>query len=123
MTCPVKARSARMSLVAGMIALSSSAASARVIKCEGPFGRNAGHSDLVKAFGSKNVVDQEIDGVEGQKSKASVLYPDDPKARLEFVWSDEKARRRPTLIRATDQSAWATANGIPSARRSPRSSR
>jgi len=41
-----------------------------------------------------------------------VLYPDDPKARLEFVWSDEKARRRPTLIRATDQSAWATANGI-----------
>src|SRR6478735_9344061 len=118
MTCPVKARSARMSLVAGMLALSSSAASAesaassRLIKCEGPFGRNAGHSDLVKAFGSKNVVDQEIDGVEGQKIKASVLYPDDPKARLEFVWSDEKARRRPTLIRATDQSAWATANGI-----------
>ena len=41
MTCPVKARSARMSLVAGMLALSSSAASAesaasRVIKCEGP---------------------------------------------------------------------------------------
>jgi hypothetical protein len=118
MTCPVKARSARMSLVAGMLALSSSAASAesaassRLIKCEGPFGRNAGHADLVKAFGSKNVVDQEIDGVEGQKIKASVLYPDDPKARLEFVWSDEKARRRPTLIRATDQSAWATANGI-----------
>ena len=118
MTCPVKARSARMSLVAGMLALSSSAASAesaassRLIKCEGPFGRNAGHSDLVKAFGSKNVVDQEIDGVEGQKIKASVLYPDDPKARLEIVWSDEKARRRPTLIRATDQSAWATTNGI-----------
>src|SRR6185295_16418594 len=111
MTCSVKARSARMSLVAGMLALSSSAESAAsscVIKCEGPFGRNAGHSDLVKAFGSKNVVDQEIDGVEGQKIKASVLYPDDPKARLEFVWSDEKARRRPTLIRATDQSAWAT---------------
>jgi hypothetical protein len=118
MTRPVKARSARMSLAAGMLALSSSAASAEpaassgLIKCEGPFGRNAGHSDLVKAFGSKNVVDQEIDGVEGQKIKASVLYPDDPKARLEFVWSDEKARRRPTLIRATDQSAWATANGI-----------
>src|SRR3954468_16436933 len=111
MTCTVKARSARMSLVAGMVALSSSGAfaappaSSRLIQCEGPFGRNAGHSDLVKAFGSKNVVDQEIDGVEGQKIKASVLYPDDPKVRLEFVWSDEKARRRPTLMRATDQSA------------------
>ena len=117
MTYPAKP-SAPMSLVAGLLALSSSAASAepaassRLIKCEGPFGRNAGHSDLVKAFGNKNVVEQEIDGVEGQKIKASVLYPDDPKARLEFVWSDEKARRRPTLIRATDQSAWATTKGI-----------
>ena len=98
MTCPAKP-SAPMSLVAGLLALSSSAASAepaassRLIKCEGPFGRNAGHSDLVKAFGNKNVVEQEIDGAEGQKIKASVLYPDDPKARLEFVWSDEKARR------------------------------
>jgi hypothetical protein len=117
MTCPPKP-SAPMSLVAGLLALSSSAASAepaassRLIKCEGPFGRNAGHSDLVKAFGNKNVVEQEIDGAEGQKIKASVLYPADPTARLEFVWSDEKARRRPTLIRATDQSAWATTNGI-----------
>ena len=117
MTCPAKP-SAPMSLVAGLLALSSSAASAepaassRLIKCEGPFGRNAGHSDLVKAFGNKNVVEQEIDGAEGQKIKASVLYPDDPKARLEIVWSDEKARRRPTLIRAADQSAWATTNGI-----------
>ena len=118
MTCPARTSSASMSLVAGMLAFSSSAASAepaassRLIKCEGPFGRNAGYSDLVKAFGNKNVVDQEIDGVEGQKIKGSVVYPEDPKARLEFVWSDEKARRRPTLIRATDQSAWTTANGI-----------
>src|SRR4029077_17801724 len=89
-----------------------SAASSRVIKCEGPFGRNAGHSDLVKAFGSKNVVDQEIEGVEGHKIKASVVYPDDPKARLEFVWGDETARSRPTLIRATDESAGVAPNGI-----------
>ena len=119
MTCPAKAPSASMSLVAGMLALSSSAAlaesvaSSRVIKCEGPFGRNAGHSDLVKAFGSKNVVEQEIDGAEGQKIKASVLYPDDPKARLEFIWSDEKGRRRPSLIRADGSDRpGPTANGI-----------
>ena len=41
-----------------------------------------------------------------------MLYPNDPKARLEFIWRDEKARRRPTHIRAKDQSAWASANGI-----------
>ena len=103
-------------LIAGLLALSASAASAerasspRVLKCEGPFGRNASHADLEKAFGS-NVVYQEIDGAEGEKIKASVVYPNDPKARLEVIWSDEKARRGP-MVRAKDQSAWVTANGI-----------
>jgi len=106
-----------MGLVVGLSALSSSfapaerAAAPRVIKCEGPFARNAGHADLVKAFGSGNVAYQDIDGAEGEKIKASVLYPNDSKAKLEIIWGDEKGRRRPT-IRAKDQSAWASANGI-----------
>lgn len=101
----------------GLLALWSSparaerAAAPRVIKCEGPFGRNAGHADLVKAFGDRNVAYQDIDGAEGEKIKASVLYPNDAKAKLEIIWGDEKARRQPT-IRARDQSTWASANGI-----------
>ena len=104
-------------LIAGLLALSSSfalaerAASPRVIKCEGPFGRNASHADLVKAFGSSNVVYQDIDGAGGETIKASVLYPNDAKAKLEIIWGDEKARRRP-MIRAKDQSGWASMNGI-----------
>lgn len=117
MTPAMNSASALMSLMAGLLALSSiasaeRAAAARVIKCEGPFGRNASHAGLVKAFGNTNVVYQEVDGGQDKKIKASVLYPDDPKARLEFIWGDEKARRRPTLIRAKDQSAWASANGV-----------
>jgi hypothetical protein len=104
-------------LMLGLLALSSSlapaerAAAPRVIKCEGPFGRNADHADLVKAFGGGNVVYRDIDGAEGEKIKASVLYPNDAKAKLEIIWGDEKARRQPT-IRARDQSTWASANGI-----------
>lgn len=114
---PPNTTSASMSLMAGLLALSSSfalaerAASPRVIKCEGPFGRNASHADLVKAFGSANVVYQDIDGAEGETIKASVLYPNDAKAKLEIIWGDEKARRRP-MIRAKDQSGWASTNGI-----------
>jgi len=109
--------SASASLIAGLPALSSSPASAeaaamRVIKCEGSFGRNASHASLVKAFGNNNVVYREIEGVQDKKTKASILYPADPKARLEFIWQDVRARRRPALIRAKDQSAWAAANGI-----------
>lgn len=117
MSWPTITASASMSLIAGLLALSSPfalaerAAPTRVIKCEGPFGRNAGHADLVKAFGSNNVIYQDMEGVEGEKFKASVLYPGDPKTKLEIIWSDEKARRGPT-IRANGRSAWATANGI-----------
>jgi hypothetical protein len=115
MTDPMKAAAASIGVIAGSLAMSSMAwgerASSRVITCEGPFGRHASHADLVKAFRT-NVVYREIDGAAGQKTKASVLYPDDPKARLEFIWSDEKLRRRPTMIRAKDQSAWAATNGI-----------
>jgi hypothetical protein len=117
MTPAMQTASASVSLIAGLLALSSSPASAetaamRVIKCEGSFGRNASHASLVKAFGNNNVVYREIEGVQDKKTKASILYPADPKARLEFIWQDERARRRPALIRAKDQSAWAAANGI-----------
>jgi hypothetical protein len=104
-------------VIVGLLALSPSfspaerAAAPRVIKCEGPFGRNASHADLVKAFGNGNVVYQDIDGAEGEKIKASVLYPSDAKAKLEVIWGDENARRGP-MIRAKDQSVWASANGI-----------
>jgi hypothetical protein len=108
---------ASIGIIVGLLAFSSSfapaerAATPRAITCEGPFGRNTSHADLVKAFGSNNVVYQDIDGAEGEKIKASVLYPNDAKAKLEIIWDDEKARRGP-MIRARDQSAWASANGI-----------
>jgi hypothetical protein len=104
-------------LTAGLLAVLSStapaerAAPARALKCEGPFGRNASHADLVKAFGSSNVVDRDVEGVDGQPIKASVVYPNDPKSRLQVIWSDEKARRGPTVM-VKEQSAWAAANGI-----------
>lgn len=118
MACSIKGASASIGVMAGWLALSPSIASAErpasagVIKCDGVFGRNGSHAGLAKAFGTDNVIDQEIDSAGGKKIKASVLYPDHPKARLEFVWRDEKARRQPTMIRAKDQSGWATANGI-----------
>jgi hypothetical protein len=80
---------AAMGVMAGMLALSpmiawaEKAAPARVITCERPFDRSANHNGLVKAF-RKDVVYQEVDGAEGAKIKASVLYPQDPKARLEI---------------------------------------
>ena len=117
MSRPTNTAFMSIAVIVGLVALSPSfapaerAAAPRAIKCEGPFGRDATHADLVQAFGSGNVVHQDIDGAEGEKVKASVLYPNDAKAKLEIIWDDEKARRG-LMIRAKDQSAWAGANGI-----------
>ena len=111
------ARTVSPILIASILAAAASLASAeraspaRVVKCEGPFGRNARHDDLVKAFGAANVVYQDVAGAEGEKVKATVLFPTDRKARLEVFWSDENARRGP-MLRVKDQSAWASPNGI-----------
>jgi hypothetical protein len=103
--------SAGLLAVVGSTAWAERATPARVLKCEGPFGRNASHADLVKTFGSSNVVYRDVEGPEAQPVKASVVYPNDPKAKLEVIWSDEKARRGPQVW-VKDQSTWATANGI-----------
>jgi hypothetical protein len=114
---PMKPLSMSLSLIAALLALSPTLASAqrapspRVIKCEGPFGRTGTHADVVKAFASDNVVYQDIDGAEGEKIKATIVYPNDPKARLEIIWSEEQARSVP-IVRVKDQSAWALANGL-----------
>jgi hypothetical protein len=83
----------------------------RIIKCEGPFAAKAGRDDLVKAFGAANVVDQDANGAEGEVLKATVLFPNDPKARIEVLWNDEEARRGPTL-RLRDQATWSTTGGV-----------
>jgi hypothetical protein len=92
------------------IAHAQQAPQSRTIACEGPFGRSANHQDLVKAFG-RNVVVQDVPGAEGEQLKASVIYPNDPRMRLEILWNDESALRDP-LIRVNNQSSWSAPNGV-----------
>ena len=96
--------------LAAVISATAAAQQPPVVACEGPFGRNATRADVARVFG-QDAVDQEVDGAEGKKRAATVLHPDDPKRRLEIVWSDATARQRPT-IRITGQSEWSTANGV-----------
>ena len=100
-------------LVAAVLLAFGSAAPAQeplVAKCEGPFGRNATRADVIKAFG-QNAVDEVLEPEPEVKLKATVLYPKDPKRRLEIIWEDQKARRRPTM-QITGESTWTTPHGI-----------
>jgi hypothetical protein len=98
-------------VLAASLAAPAPAQTDRAIKCEGPFARNATHNDLVKAFGAANVRYTDIPSAEGQTEKGTVVFPNNPKARLDIFWANEKARRQPS-IRIRAPSEWRAPNGI-----------
>ena len=61
------------------------AAPATAIACSGVFAKDSTHLKLAVKYDSRNIVYTDVDGPDGSKIKASVLYPNDPKRRLEAV--------------------------------------
>jgi hypothetical protein len=84
---------------------------ARVIACSGAFAKTASQDDLVKAFGQKNVVFTKVDGLAGSKLDATVVFPRDARQRIEVLWHEEPARRRPRAIVITGRSTWSAPKG------------
>jgi hypothetical protein len=83
-----------------------------VLQCEGAFARDSSHAKLVQAFGKSSVAVEEVDRPDGTKTKASVVYPDEPRRRVEVLWHDEAARSRPATIRVDFKSQWRTVRGL-----------
>jgi hypothetical protein len=84
----------------------------RTIACSGAFGRDSTHLKLAIAFDSKNLAYTEVDGPEGTKLNASVLFPKDPKRRLEVLWQNDAARADTSLIVIGGQSQWSGPKGL-----------
>ena len=58
------------------------------------------------------IVYTDVDGPDGSKMKASVLYPNDPKRRLEVLWNNDAARSDTSVIAINGRSQWAAPKGI-----------
>ncbi|MFC7053513.1 hypothetical protein ACFQI3_12520 [Hansschlegelia quercus] len=94
------------SFVIAALALAPLAALAEpplTLTCDGPIGRDAIEASLIETFGKANVRTETIDGAEGEQLQATVLFPDDPARRIQILWSDEAARKRPSEVRLTDE--------------------
>lgn len=88
------------------------ASAADAVRCDGVFGREATHAQLVQHFGAANVEFKEILGPEGVTEQATVLFPRTAPRYLEVIWRDAEARARPAEIRIWQKSAWAAPGGI-----------
>ena len=87
------------------------AAPARAVACSGAFARDSSHLKLATEFKPENVDFVEVDAGEGKKVMASVLFPKDPKRRLEVWWQNEANRTGTYLIVINGQSTWTAPKG------------
>jgi hypothetical protein len=84
----------------------------RTIACNGVFGKESSHLKLATRYDSRNITFTEVDGPEGSKLMASVLFPNDPKRRLEVLWNNEGSRTDTHLIVINGQSTWTGPKGL-----------
>jgi hypothetical protein len=84
----------------------------RAVVCNGVFGKESSHLKLATRFDSRNLTFTEVDGPEGSRLMASVLFPNDPRRRLEVLWQNDAARADTHLIVINGQSTWTAPKGL-----------
>jgi hypothetical protein len=85
---------------------------ARTVACSGAFAKNSGHLRLAQAYGVHNVDFTEVSGDDGSTLMASVLFPSDPRRRLEVLWDDDAQRAGTRMIVIAGQSTWTAQKGV-----------
>jgi hypothetical protein len=90
-----------------------SAEPARAVACSaGAFAKHSGHLRLAQVYGVHNVDFTQVSGDDGSTLMASVLYPNDPKRRLEVLWDDDTQREGTRMIVIEGQSTWVAQKGV-----------
>lgn len=85
---------------------------AHVVACTGIFSKESNHLRLAMTFDYKNVTFGDVDADSGAKVKASIVFPNDPKRRLEVWWSNPADRSGTYLIDIKGKSTWGAPGGM-----------
>jgi hypothetical protein len=86
------------------------AAGRTVVECSGPFAKDSGMLALAMAYDSRNMTFTH-ETVQGTEVGVTVLFPKDPKRRLEVWWSNPN-RTGTYLIDIAGKSTWTGPGGL-----------
>jgi hypothetical protein len=90
----------------------AAAAGAHVVACAGAFSKDSSHLRLAMTYDSKNIAFADVDANNGTKVPASVVFPNDPKRRLEVWWANAAGRSETYLIVINGKSTWTGPGGM-----------
>jgi hypothetical protein len=82
------------------------------VTCSGVFAQDSTHLKLAIKYDSRNITFGEVDGPEGSKIPGSILFPNDPKHRLEVLWANEVGRSGTSVIAINGKSQWSAPKGM-----------
>ncbi len=89
------------------------AAERHVVACTGIFSQGIRTTlRLAMTFDYKNVTFGDVDADGGAKVKATIVFPNDPKRRLEVWWSNPAERSGIYLIDIKGKSTWGAPDGM-----------
>jgi hypothetical protein len=80
--------------------------------CSGVFAKDTNHLKLAVKYDSRNIAYTDVDGPDQSRIKATVLFPRDPKRRLEVLWDNDAARSGVQVISINGQSHWTAPKGL-----------
>src|SRR5215467_1011355 len=86
-------------------------ATPHTVTCES-FGKDSNHLKLAAEFGFSNVTSTDVEAKDGAKVPVSVIFPDDPKQRLEVWWTNATWHSGADLIVIAGQSDWTAPGGL-----------
>lgn len=70
-------------------------------------------ADLRRIYGSRNVRSGEVGLGEGETVPGTILFPNDPRRRLEIAWKNTRAKKNPDFVQFSgEKSRWQIAPGI-----------
>lgn len=81
-----------------------------VVECSGPFAKDSGMLALAVTYDSRNMIFTQ-ETVQGAQVAATVLFPKDPRRRLE-VWWQNSNRTGTYLIDIAGKSIWSAPKGL-----------
>jgi hypothetical protein len=85
---------------------------ATAVACGGVFAKESSHIKLAMKYDSRNITYGQVDGPEGSKIPASILFPNEPRRRLEVMWAQEAARSGTSVIAINGKSQWSAPKGM-----------
>jgi hypothetical protein len=108
---PAKRAAPAASAAATTARSNAAIAASRAVVCSGPFSKDSSNLKLAMVFDSRNVTFEDVD-VGGTKVGASILFPKDPKRRLEIWWQNPGSRSGIYMVLINGQSAWSAPGGL-----------